>query len=137
MQEDLCGFMIDDIDVRIVNPLSQRESGLCLLTVNDPATCYRLKSKKFPKTYRIQAEFGKRSDTMFTDGKILEKSTFSHLENRPQKFHSLLNSIQNSHQKEAFKYLKVIRCFITMGLLFQNSGMQQRNTRTEPLPNKQ
>ena len=111
------GFKIDDIDVRIVNPLSQRESGLCLLTVNDPATCNRLKSKKFPTTYRIQAELGKRSDTMFIDGNILERSTFSHLENRPQRFHSLLSSIQNSHQKEAFKYLKVITYFITIGAL--------------------
>ena len=108
------GFKIDDIDVHIVNPLSQRESGLCLLTVNDLATCNRLKSKKFPKTYRIQAEFGKRSENMFTDGKILERSTFSHLENRPQRFHSLLNSIQSSHQKEAYKYLKVIRGILTL-----------------------
>lgn len=101
------GFKIDDIDVRMINPLSQRESGLCLFTINDPATCYRLKSKKFPQTYRIQAEFGKKTDTKFTDGKTLEKTTFSHLQNRPQRLNTLLDSIQNSHQKEAFKYLKV------------------------------
>ena len=59
-------------------------------------------------TYRIHAELGKRTDTMFADGKILEKTTFSHLEKRPQRFNSLLHSIQSSHQKEAFKYLQVI-----------------------------
>ena len=99
--------MRDDIDVRVVNPLTQRESGLCLMTINDPATCYRLKSKKFPQTYRIEAEFGKRTDTKFTDGKTREKTTYSHLQGRPQRFHSLMNSIQSSHQKESFKYLKV------------------------------
>ena len=103
----ILGFMRDDIDVRVVNPLTQRESGLCLMTINDPATCYRLKSKKFPQTYRIEAEFGKRTDTKFTDGKTREKTTYSHLQGRPQRFHSLMNSIQSSHQKESFKYLKV------------------------------
>ena len=99
--------MEDDIDVRAVNPLTQRESGLCLLTINDPATCYRLKSKKFPKTYRIEAEFGRRTDTKFTDGRTREKTTYAHLQNKPQRFHSLMHSIQNSHQKESLKYLKV------------------------------
>ena len=102
------GFMTDDIDIRIVNPITFRESGLCLLTVNDNPTCYRLKSRKFPQTFRIEFELGKRTDTNFLDGKTLEKSTFSHLLGRPQRFHSLLNSIQSSHQKESFKYLKVI-----------------------------
>ena len=58
-------------------------------------------------TYRIHAELGKRTDTMFADGKILEKTTFSHLEKRPQRFNSLLHSIQSSHQKEAFKVFVV------------------------------
>lgn len=101
------GFKPDDIDVRPVNLITRRESGLCLLTINNPATCNRLKSKKYPMTYRIHAELGKRTDTMFADGKILEKTTFSHLEKRPQRFNSLLHSIQSSHQKEAFKYLQV------------------------------
>ena len=102
------GFKPDDIVVRPVNLITRRESGLCLLTINNPATCNRLKSKKYPVTYRIHAELGKRTDTMFADGKILEKTTFSHLEKRPQRFNSLLHSIQSSHQKEAFKYLQVI-----------------------------
>merc|ERR1719273_2222497 len=101
------GFKPDDIDVRPVNLITRRESGLCLLTINNPATCNRLKSKKYPVTYRIHAELGKRTDTMFADGKILEKTTFFHLEKRPQRFNSLLHSIQSSHQKEAFKYLQV------------------------------
>ena len=102
------GFKPDDIVIRPVNLITRRESGLCLLTINNPATCNRLKSKKYPMTYRIHAELGKRTDTMFADGKILEKTTFSHLEKRPQRFNSLLHSIQSSHQKEAFKYLQVI-----------------------------
>merc|ERR1719430_652136 len=101
------GFMTDDIDMRIVTPLTLRESGLCLLTVNDNSSCYRLKSRKFPQTFRIEIELGKRTDTNFLDGKTLEKSSYSHLLSRPQRFHSLLNSIQSSHQKESFKYLKV------------------------------
>ena len=102
------GFKEDDINIRAVNPLTKRESGLCLLTINESPTCYRLKSKKFPQTHRIQAEFGKKTDTNFLDGKTLEKTTYGHLQDRPQRFYSLLDSIQSSHQKEAFKYLKVM-----------------------------
>ena len=91
-----------------MNPLTKRESGLCLLTINESSTCYRLKSKKFPQTHRIQAEFGKKTDTNYLDGKTLEKMTYGHLQDRPQRFYSLLDSIQSSHQKEAFKYLKVM-----------------------------
>ena len=109
---DVLGFMTDDIDIRAVNPLTVRESGLCLLTINDNSACYRLKSRRFPQTFRIEIELGKRTDTNFLDGKTLEKSTYSHLLGRPQRFHSLLNSIQSSHQKESFKYLKVIVHFL-------------------------
>ena len=66
-----------------------------------------MKSRKFPKTYRIEIELGKRTDTNFLDGRTLEKTTFAHLENKPQRFHSLLDTIQSSHQKDSFKYLKV------------------------------
>lgn len=100
------GFMPEDLDVRPINPFTYRESGLMLLTVNDPATYFRIKSKRFPRTYRIHAQFGKRTDTRFTDGKTMEKTTYAHLKNRPQGFNSLLNSIQNSHQKQALKYSK-------------------------------
>ena len=93
--------------MKVVNPLARRESGLCLMTLNDPVVSYRLRAKKYPTTFRIMAELGKATDTGFLDGRTLQKSTYAHLKDRPQRFHSLLHSIQSCHQKEAFKYLKV------------------------------
>ena len=101
------GFLKDDINVKIVNALQPRESGLCLFTINDPVSCYRIRAQKYPQTIRVEGVFGKMTDTKFEDGKILQKSTFAHLINRPQRLGSLLHSIQSAHQNEAFKYLKV------------------------------
>ena len=57
--------------------------------------------------HRVTFELGKRTDTLFNDGKIIEKSTYKHLHKKKNEVLALFRRTQRNHQKMAFHYANV------------------------------
>ena len=56
---------------------------------------------------RVTFVLGLRTDTLFTDGKVIEKSTYKHMERKRSNVVSLLERIQRNHQKQLFQEANV------------------------------
>ena len=82
-------------------------SGVTPLCLNDPEASRQWKSLHLPSVYRVTFELGKRTDTLFTDGKIIEKSTYKHLERKQGQLVSLLQRTQRNHQKMLLQHANV------------------------------
>ena len=85
-----------------INELNEFTSGLCLITVNAPEIYQAFKDQVLLRQYLLHMELGKATDNSFSHGKVLEKSTFQHLINRPQILEKQLAKIVSSHQRDAF-----------------------------------
>lgn len=61
--------------------------------------------KQWPtRVFRLKGALGQATDTYFSDGKVVEKATFWHV-NR-SKLDAVLASIQAAHQKQMFQYVQ-------------------------------
>ncbi len=96
-------FEDEDLITNKVNSPSEHQSGLLLFTVNDGDHCDVIKDFRLLRQYRIEAEFGKATDTSFHWGKVIEKSTYDHVKGRPQVLEHFLATIRSCHQRDAFK----------------------------------
>eukprot|EP00093_Oithona_nana_P010964 10964.XXX_314233_311586_1 [CDS] Oithona nana genome sequencing. len=56
-----------------------------------------------PKQYILRLILGKATTNSFSHGKVLEKSSFAHLKNRPQILEKTLAQVRSAHQRDAFK----------------------------------
>ena len=56
---------------------------------------------------RVTFVLGLRTDTLFTDGKIIEKSTYKHMERKRSNVVTMLERIQRNHQKQLFQEASV------------------------------
>ena len=56
---------------------------------------------------RVTFVLGLRTDTLFTDGKVIEKSTYKHIERKRGNVVSMLERIQRNHQKQLFREASV------------------------------
>ena len=65
-----------------------------------------LRNSSLPRTYRVVCEFGRASDTGWTEGKTLERSTYAARLKGPI-LAKALAAIAGSHQREAFALSKV------------------------------
>ncbi|XP_066993412.1 pseudouridylate synthase TRUB2, mitochondrial [Anabrus simplex] len=82
--------------------LGKHTSGVFVLGLNRGISVARKLHRNRPiRTYHVSGRLGEATDTYFTDGKVVEKSTFRHVK------HSILDrilaSIQAAHQKHMFE----------------------------------
>jgi hypothetical protein len=66
-------------------------------------TVQRLHMQRPTRVFRLKGVLGHATDTYFSDGKVVEKATFWHV-NR-SKLDAVLASIQAAHQKQMFQYV--------------------------------
>ena len=97
------GFTDDDVIFEPVNNLSEFTSGLVLVGVNDPEIREQIRTLVLPRQYIMQIELGIATDNGFKDGKVVERSTWTHLKSRPQLLEKNLAQIRSSHQRDAFR----------------------------------
>lgn len=93
----------EDIIFEKVNDIGYHTSGLSLVAINASDIRQAVKQTVLPKQYNLIMELGKATDNSFCTGKVLEKSTYSHLKGRPQLLEKVLSMIRSNHQKEAFR----------------------------------
>ncbi len=102
------GFEQDDLRLRPVNPLTDRQSGVMLCTLNHRNLWKRLlSSARMAVTFRIRVELGRATDTGFVDGKTVVKSRNPYV--KEKNLARVLALIQSSHQRQAFFHSKVSR----------------------------
>nr|CAG4644993.1 EOG090X0AGI [Leptodora kindtii] len=104
----VCGPAVepDDIKVSLVNNLGRRVSGVMAVTINGANRELRkLKESRPLSVYQIEAQFGLATENHWHDGKVWEKSTYSHL-HKP-KIDQILSSIEASNQRKMFEYCGV------------------------------
>ena len=92
-----------DVEFQLVNPISDFTSGLLLVTVNDLTTNELLHEAMMPKKYLLDLILGKATDNSFSHGKVVERSSYAHLKNRPQILDKTIAQTCNAHQRDAFK----------------------------------
>ena len=86
---------------------SHRMSGVTPLSLNDPEGSRKWGSLNIPSVYRVTFELGRRTDTLFADGKTIEKSTYKHLERKKDQVVGLFQRTQKNHQKLLFNHANV------------------------------
>ena len=69
--------------------------------------CLRNVRTYFCWIIRVTFVLGLRTDTLFTDGKIIEKSTYKHMERKRSNVVTMLERIQRNHQKQLFQEASV------------------------------
>ncbi|GIY89408.1 putative tRNA pseudouridine synthase 2 [Caerostris extrusa] len=95
-------YQIQDIRMRWINGIGCNSSGILLMAVNKGcASVNTLETSNFLRKYEIKSKFGCASDTFMADGKIKERSTYSHI--KQGALDSLLSSIQSCNQALSFK----------------------------------
>ena len=67
-------------------------------------TVQSLHTQRPTRVFRLKGVLGQATDTYFSDGKVVEKATFWHV-NR-SKLDAVLASIQAAHQKQMFQYVQ-------------------------------
>ena len=96
-------FGDQDVELQIVNAASDFSSGLVLVTVNDLPSTQILQDAILPKQYILSLILGRATNNSLSHGKVLEKSSFGHLKNRPQILEKTLAQVRSAHQRDAFK----------------------------------
>ena len=96
-------FGDQDVELQIVNAVSDFSSGLVLVTVNDLPSTQILQDAILPKQYILSLILGRATNNSLSHGKVLEKSSFAHLKNRPQILEKTLAQVRSAHQRDAFK----------------------------------
>ena len=86
---------------------SYRMSGVTPICINSPEESRKWQALSVPAVYRVTFELGKRTDTLFADGKTIEKSTYKHLERKETEVVNLLQRTQRNHQKMLFRHANV------------------------------
>lgn len=82
-------------------PLGRNVSGVFVLGFNEGnRTVKKLHMQRPTRVFRLKGLLGQATDTYFSDGKVVEKATFWHV-NR-SKLDAVLASIQAAHQKQMF-----------------------------------
>ncbi|XP_023707965.1 mitochondrial mRNA pseudouridine synthase Trub2 isoform X2 [Cryptotermes secundus] len=82
-------------------PLGRNISGVFVLGLSDGnRTVKKLHMQRPTRVFRLKGLLGQATDTYFSDGKVVEKATFWHV-NR-SKLDAVLASIQAAHQKQMF-----------------------------------
>ena len=79
-------------------------SGVTPICINSPDESRKWQALSVPAVYRVTFELGKRTDTLFADGKTIEKSTYKHLERKEGEVVNLLQRTQRNHQKMLFRH---------------------------------
>lgn len=97
------GYDTHDIELDAINDLSEFSSGLSVISINAPDLAKNIREDIPLRQYLLQAEVGKATDNSLCFGKVLQKSTWSHLKGRPQLLEKLLANIRSSHQRDAFR----------------------------------
>lgn len=97
------GYDTNDIELEAINDLSEFASGLSLISVNAPGLAETIRSDIPLRQYLLQTQVGKATDNSFCHGKVVEKSTWNHLQGRPQLLEKHLATIRSSHQRDAFR----------------------------------
>ncbi|CAN7993604.1 unnamed protein product [Ixodes hexagonus] len=99
-------YQAKDIKLTWVNDVGKYPSGVVVMGVNaHHGKLLKLRHSNQLRTYELCGEFGKASDTLTPDSKIVERATYGHI--TIAKVERLLSSIQSTYQVEAFKYAGV------------------------------
>ncbi|CAL1288058.1 unnamed protein product [Larinioides sclopetarius] len=96
-------YQTQDIRLRWICLLGKNTSGVLLMGINDGCKqILTLESSNFLRKYEVKGKFGCASDTYMVDGKIKERSTYSHI--KQGALDTFLASIQSCSQALSFRY---------------------------------
>ncbi|XP_071040704.1 pseudouridylate synthase TRUB2, mitochondrial [Parasteatoda tepidariorum] len=96
-------YQRQDIRLKAIDTLGVNTSGVMMFAVN--GACKKIEnigSSTFLRKYEVKGKFGLCSRNFMDDGKIVERSTYSHI--RQGGIDRLLSSIQFTHQALAYRY---------------------------------
>lgn len=94
-------YQPEDIRCTWGAPLGKNVSGVLVMGFNEGnRTVQRLHMQRPTRVFRLKGVLGQATDTYFSDGKVVEKATFWHV-NR-SKLDAVIASIQAAHQKQMF-----------------------------------
>jgi len=92
-----------DVDIKPVNNLTSRASGVILYGINKGRRKANFMRKANPLiTYEVNCEFGRHTKTGFSDGPTLSKATWKHLIRRKFQIDQVCANIEASHRKQAW-----------------------------------
>uniref|UniRef100_A0A6B0V8Q5 Putative pseudouridine synthase n=1 Tax=Ixodes ricinus TaxID=34613 RepID=A0A6B0V8Q5_IXORI len=96
-------YQAKDIKLTWVHDIGRYPSGVMVMGVHaSHRKLLKLRHSNQLRSYELRGEFGKASDTLTPDSKIVEQATYGHI--TIAKMERLLSSIQATHQVQAFKY---------------------------------
>ncbi|GFX16721.1 mitochondrial mRNA pseudouridine synthase Trub2 [Trichonephila clavipes] len=99
-------YQTQDIRLRWIKNMGSEPSGILLMTINDGCKFVDvLETSNYLRKYEVKGKFGCASDTFMADGKIRERSTYSHI--RQSSLDRLLASIQSCNQALSYRYSKL------------------------------
>ncbi|KDR11978.1 probable tRNA pseudouridine synthase 2 [Zootermopsis nevadensis] len=94
-------YQPDDFRCTWGAPIGKNISGVFVLGLNEGNKIVKnLHMQRPTRVFRLKGLLGQATDTYFSDGKVVEKATFRHV-NR-SKLDTLVASIQAAHQKQMF-----------------------------------
>ncbi|KFM59458.1 putative tRNA pseudouridine synthase 2, partial [Stegodyphus mimosarum] len=96
-------YQVQDIRIKCLSWMGRNASGVMPMAINDGCkNVVDFQARKFLSKYEIKGRFGMATDTFMADGKVRERSTFTHI--RQAAIDRLLASIQASNQALAYQY---------------------------------
>lgn len=93
-----------DIKLAWAHQLDKNISGVCILGVNSGTKgTHKVRESQLIRSYMVSGQFGRTTDTLFNDGKVIGKSTYKHV-TRGRLMRTLM-TIQAGHQRSALHFL--------------------------------
>ncbi|KAK8750043.1 hypothetical protein OTU49_015209 [Cherax quadricarinatus] len=84
--------------------LHKNISGVCVLGINSGSKrTHTVREARLIRAYTVSGQFGRATDTHFHDGKVVEKSRYTHMTRG--KLLKAIMSIQSAHQHKAINFL--------------------------------
>ncbi|KAJ8947076.1 hypothetical protein NQ318_019971 [Aromia moschata] len=91
-----------DLVVSWSNYLGWHSSGILIFGLRRGTSTAKYIRENLPtRAYRIKGTLGQATETGFSDGKVVERSTWKHVQ--PRNMDRLLSSMQAAHQKKMFE----------------------------------
>ncbi|KAG1714774.1 Mitochondrial mRNA pseudouridine synthase Trub2 [Nymphon striatum] len=94
-------YQPQDLKMIYAHKLDYQTCGVQVVAVND--CCYKaslMHKARFIRSYHIKGKFGIATDTQFHSGKVLEKSTYEHVNS--SSVEQVLSSIEAAHLRQTF-----------------------------------
>lgn len=95
-------YIPDDFRMSSANLMCRESSGLLLCGINYGAKqIHQIKESRLTRFYRLKGMLGQARDNHFSDGRIIEKSTWKHI--KRHRLDHVCAAMQGSHQKKMFE----------------------------------